>query len=303
MPDAFFQLLEYPVIGASNMSKKFLYHDKSMLYAIQGRLSTKNYRDSMILAYENIQKSTIYYNTTLSKGKWAGMMSADPRKLPVYALTKNKLEIVPQKTSWNMSVEGDADFNTDTLVAPIFYGKADEQYFIDIFLQKDIKLYWELSSNAKWIKLFKNQGSLNTTQNQFRIWIKPDLNQLPSTNKTTFINIKTNQGNKVVRLSYQKQEELGSDVFKEQNGYLSIFASNYSEKLSDKWQLVDGLGYSGKVISSGNILLANQDHLVLGYQFYNSTSANAKVSVFTVPTHPLNNKVKLRYIIRIDKGE
>ena len=303
MLDAFFQLVEYPFIGASNMSKKFLYHDKSMLYASQGRLSAKNYQDSMVMAYENIQKSTLYYNTTLSRGKWAGMMSCEPRMLPVFALPNTNLEIVAKKTWWNISVEGDGNLDIDTLIAPIFYGKADEQFFIDIFLQKDIKLDWELSSSSKWVKFSKNQGSINASQNQYRIWVKPDINQLPSTNEIAYINIKTNQGNKLVKLNYQKQEKVGNDVFNEENGYVSIYASNYSAKLSDKWQLVDGVGYSGKVISSGNMPLTVKDNLVLSYQFYNLTSARAKVSVFTVPTHPLNNEVELRYAIRIDKAE
>lgn len=302
MQDAFYQLIEYPVIGASSMSKKFLYHDKSMLYAKQGRLSAKNYRDSMMLAYENIQKATMYYNTTLSKGKWAGMMSAEPRKLPVYALPKTTLEIAPQETSWNMVVDGDLNLEADTLTAPIFYGKADEQFFIDIFLQKDITINWEAKADANWIKFSQNRGTLNGIQNQHRIWVKPDLSKLPKTNETTLITIKTNQGEKVIRLVYQLEQNQDK-IFKEQNGYVSIFATNYSEKLNDKWQLIDGLGYSGKVMFSGNLPLSKSDELILKYQFYNSTSAKAKVSVFTVPTHPLNNEVKLRYAIRIDKGE
>ncbi|TKB96240.1 glycosyl hydrolase 115 family protein [Pedobacter cryophilus] len=301
--DAFYQLIEYPVIGASNMNKKFIYHDKSMFYGKQGRLSAKSYTDSMFLAYENIQKATIFYNSTLSKGKWAGMMSAEPRNLPVFALPKTTIEMVPQKTVWNIAVDGASNLESDTLIAPTFYGKADEKFFIDIFLQKDVLINWKAETPTNWIKFSQNQGTLNAKQNQYRIWLKPNLRKLPKSNQIADVQIKTNQGNKVIRLNYQVNDKKLEGIFKEQNGYVSIFAANYSNKFGDKWQLIEGLGYSGKVMSSGNLPLTKPDSLVLTYQFYNSTSAKAKISVFTVPTLPLNNELKLRYAIRIDKGE
>lgn len=303
LQDAFYQLIEYPVIGAANMNKKFLYHDKSVLYGKQGRLSAKNYTDSMFLAYQNIQKATIFYNSTLSKGKWVGMMSAEPRKLPVFALPKTIIENAQQKTVWSIAVDGASILETDTLIAPTFYGKADEKFFIDIFLQKDVLINWKVETQANWIKFSKNQGSLNAKQNQYRIWLKPNLSKLPKSNQIAFIQIKSNQGNKVIQLKYQVSDKKLEGIFKEQNGYVSIFATSYTDKFSDKWQLIEGLGYSGRVMSSGNLQFVKQDTLVLKYQFYNSTSANAKISIFTIPTLPLNKILKLRYAIRIDKGE
>ena len=106
-------------------------------------------------------------------------------------------------------------------------------------------------------------------------------------------------------LNYQKQEKVRNDVFKEQNDYVSIYASNYSAKLSDKWELVDGLGYSGKVMSSTYVNLENlsfKDSSILSYDFINTTEANPTVHIFTIPTHPLNNLYSLKYAVRIDGG-
>jgi hypothetical protein len=77
--------------------------------------------------------------------------------------------------------------------------------------------------------------------------------------------------------------------------------------------MIDGLGYTGKVLQ---VLPLNSEHdLVLSdtqaikanssaveYDFYTFTDAPAVVSVFTLPTHPLNNKHSMRYGLSVDDG-
>ena len=79
--DAFYQLVYYPVIGASLMNKKFLYRDKSYFYAKQNRLSAYDYALWSKQAYDSIVKETEYYNNQLAGGKWKNMMSMKPRDL------------------------------------------------------------------------------------------------------------------------------------------------------------------------------------------------------------------------------
>ena len=82
--DAFYQLVYYPVMGASLMNKKFLYRDKSFLYAKQNRASAGDYARLSKQAYDAIVAETNYYNNQLARGKWKGMMSMKPRNLPAY---------------------------------------------------------------------------------------------------------------------------------------------------------------------------------------------------------------------------
>lgn len=65
--DAYYQLVEYPVRGASLMNKKFLF---------QGAPAVK--------AYDEIVAITKHYNKKIAGGKWDGMMSMAPRGLPVF---------------------------------------------------------------------------------------------------------------------------------------------------------------------------------------------------------------------------
>jgi hypothetical protein len=82
--DAFYQLVYYPVVGASLLNKKFLYRDKSFLYGRQHRASASDYAQLAREAYAGIVAETNYYNQQLANGKWNGMMSMKPRNLPVY---------------------------------------------------------------------------------------------------------------------------------------------------------------------------------------------------------------------------
>jgi hypothetical protein len=73
--DAWFQLIEYPVRGASEMNKKHLY----------GQLARHNIEDWTLSdqAYNEIALLTEKYNS-LQNGKWRYMMDFRPRLLPVF---------------------------------------------------------------------------------------------------------------------------------------------------------------------------------------------------------------------------
>jgi hypothetical protein len=88
LKDAFYQLIGYKVIGASNMNKKVLYAYKSRVYAGQSRLEANNCALLAQQAFEKIKSATAFYNDTLAGGKWKGMMNWNPRKLPVYDMPK-----------------------------------------------------------------------------------------------------------------------------------------------------------------------------------------------------------------------
>src|SRR5207249_4749575 len=84
--DAFYELVYYPVVGASQMNKKFLYRDKAYIYAKQNRISAFDYAALSKEAYNRIAEETDYINNSLKNGKWKYIMSMKPRDLPVYQL-------------------------------------------------------------------------------------------------------------------------------------------------------------------------------------------------------------------------
>jgi hypothetical protein len=311
LKDAFFQLVDYPIIAALNMNKKFIYHDKAHLYGQQGRLVAAAYQDSVAVAYQQIIKITKFYNDSLAKGKWKGMMSMAPRNLPVFELPKANLPHFEAKDSWDVLPEGSEikALPNDTLSLPLFYSGVKNKYFIDLFLTKHVPLTWQISSQKNGIEFSDQNGYLTPSGLlQKRVWVNLNHNISFSPNQEFIITIKTNLGNKYVKAKVGPSFPKGN-FFKEQNGIVSIFASHYSGLRNDKnyrWTLLDGLGYTGNVmfakqINSGNIL--SKDSAILTYDFFTTTVSAPTVHVYTVPTHPLNNNFGLKYAIRIDQSD
>ncbi|RXG13155.1 putative glucuronidase [Leeuwenhoekiella aestuarii] len=81
---AWFELVAYPVLGASAMNQKYLYRDLASFYADQDPERSKSYQDTIALQQDKIKELTTHYNTEIAEGKWNKMMHSAPRGLPVY---------------------------------------------------------------------------------------------------------------------------------------------------------------------------------------------------------------------------
>jgi hypothetical protein len=80
---AFFELIEYPVRGASLINQKWLYAQLAHYYTDIDLSLAKEYADRSIRAYTAIERITEEYNR-LENGKWHRMMDHRPRSLPVF---------------------------------------------------------------------------------------------------------------------------------------------------------------------------------------------------------------------------
>src|SRR6185312_11767074 len=146
--DAFFELVYYPVVGASEMNKKFLYRDKAFLYSKQNRLSAFKYAQLSKEMYDEIVKETEYYNNNVANGKWKYIMSMKPRNLPVYQEPVMPAIHIDSTNDWSIAPEGfvtkDSSLagSSDTMALPSFDDVNKQRYFIDIFLSNSKAIEW-----------------------------------------------------------------------------------------------------------------------------------------------------------------
>ncbi|MDD4823546.1 MAG: glycosyl hydrolase 115 family protein [Bacteroidales bacterium] len=82
--NAFFQLVKYPVEGASLMNRKWLCAQLAHHYTAFNRPLAIQYAGKSLRASDEIERITGEYNR-MENGKWNGIMDAHPRKLPVFA--------------------------------------------------------------------------------------------------------------------------------------------------------------------------------------------------------------------------
>jgi hypothetical protein len=324
--DAFYQLVYYPVMGASWMNKKFLYRDKAAFYAKQNRLSAMDYAALSKAAYDSIVQETEYYNNQLAGGKWKGMMSFKPRDLPVYQTPVLPAMAISGGEGWSIAPEGsvtkDSSLLKGAMTLPVFDDVYDQKYFIDIFLNNDQAVTWTSTVSGNWITLSQDKGVLTpgTGKNQTRIWVNIDWNKAPKEEQLSG-NIVFKGGGKqlvveVLGRKVSKPELSQYKGFIENNGFVSIHATHYSRqtnKQSIQWQVMDGLGYTGKVlqvyphsVNEGSLHTdpeaIQKNSACVEYDFYTFTAATPEVSIFTLPTHPLNNKYNMRYAVSIDNS-
>ncbi len=82
---SFFQLVFYPVVGASMLNQKLLYAQMSRQAEAANLPETAaTYAAASIYAYQEIKKLTAIYNSDIANGKWYKMMSDHPRDLNVF---------------------------------------------------------------------------------------------------------------------------------------------------------------------------------------------------------------------------
>ena len=322
---AFYQLVYYPVAGASLINKKFLYRDKSYFYAMQNRLSAVDYAQQSTAAYDSIIAETDYFNNQLSGGKWKHMMSMQPRNLPVYLAPELPVINLDRSTGWNIAPEGNVTKDSSLLQnnagsqLPAFDNLNKQQYFIDLFLTDNKSINWTASASEAWIRLSETEGILSDVAGgkQVRLFVAVNRDKVPATETFSGL-ISFKAGGKQIDVAvYAANHHVNNfKGFIENNGYVSIHPAHYSRQKKQAhadWVLLPGLGYAGDALQSRVTLLKNSKHLpdtawikkyssFVEYDFYIFSPANAAATIFSVPVHPMNSNGKMRYAVSVDNG-
>lgn len=327
--DAFYELVYYPVMGASLMNKKFLYRDMSDCYAKQNRASAVDYADLSKQAFDSIASETQYFNNQLAGGKWKYMMSMTPRNLPVYQKPDFQKLNIDSTGHFDVIPEGYASTDSSLLIndnknltIPTFNPYTNRKYFIDIFLKSNTPLSWRCSVTDPWIKVSQQKGVLEGIKGkkQTRIWVRVDWEKAPLKERSTGNITFTGDGKKVsvtINAIHPNNAELNNDKwFIEDNGYISIFASNYSRNTrqqNKEWKLTENIGHTGKSLTAMPLNINQpstpkttaliKDSLpCVTYDFYSFTATAPEVTVVALPTHALNRNYSMRFGISIDDG-
>ncbi|GGA83403.1 hypothetical protein GCM10008015_25250 [Flavobacterium palustre] len=341
--DAFYELVEYPVIGAASLNHKWLYSYKNKFVAEQGRGSAAFFAKKSAAAFERIQKETQYFNNGLAGGKWKHIMSMSPRFLPVFdqatstnAVAGKKPELKLALESYEMEVNHRTE-NSYADVLPVFNAYVKNQYYIDVYMKGEGTVNWQAKPKADWIKISQQQGTLDNKENsQQRLWVSIDWSKVPQgenkkeaplghdyqlippsykvnsalefVSQDTLITIGVSAFNpKFANLENYKG-------FIEDKGYVSINAVNYSnrkEGIAAKWETFEGIGYAGKVSvalprtanSEVDLKLIKSNSPVMEYDFYSFNFGQANVKVQAIPTHAFYEGKGVRCAVAIDDAD
>jgi len=303
------QLVSYPVEGDSNMNKKFLFRDKALTYAKQGRLSAETYKKSSNEAYQNIESLTEKYNQ-LSNGKWQGMMDMKPRRLPVFDKPEIQLSEIKLEESLGLSVEDTLKTSNGDFRLPTFYVGDSTSYFIDIFLKNPNTINWQIKELPNWMKATKVSGVLEASKLlENRIHISIDWNLWKNADEPTSTELKSeaNSEEKTIQINISKSyNKIPKNAFIEKNNVAVIYANHFSkneEKPNLKWEELIGFGHSKSVMQAehlnSNPVLNIENAPVLEYSIYTETITEiANLTLAAIPTHPLTTDGDLRIAVQ-----
>lgn len=104
--DAFYELVLYPIRGASLMNQKILYAQKSIQYAAQGRVSANQYAAMSQTAYQQIITETAFYNDSVANGKWKNVISYKPLDRTVFGMPATSTVDPVSGSSMGVVLEG-----------------------------------------------------------------------------------------------------------------------------------------------------------------------------------------------------
>lgn len=304
--EAYFELVTYPVEGAAYMNEKFLYGQKSRLFAGYGLPVANHYAGLCRRAFDSIKILTAQYNS-LGGGKWKYIMDMAPRGLAAY-----KLPQLPDKVSGGgkgilVWAEGQTRPATphshDTL--PAFNPYSSSHHFIDLLNKGTEPLRWEAEASDDWITLGKSRGLLQS-EHKIAVTIKPG--KLPREAREGFVTIRTADSayRIIVPVDPPIKGQTTAHPLVEQNGLVFIQAPDFVTKkdaADNPWISVQQLGYCDSAYG----FLARPDEKDTGtayleYRFYTYSRGPARITVFTLPTHAVTPQEGMRIALSVDKG-
>ena len=318
MPDdlkpAYFELVYYPVVASDYMNHKILLAQKNRWYAEQRRNSTNDIGQQVKTYYDKIRDITEQYNQLLDE-KWKYMMSWEQNKNAVYYRMPPLETIdVPKKAEMGVFVEGDTPDKGINYVhtLPCFNSIYDVNYFIEIFNKGQTPFTWKAAPTAKWIKLSKSKGKIDS---QERIFVNIDWALAPKLEDLKgAIEIQGAGRKETVYVNCFNPAKFAKselkNIFVENDGVISISAENYSRKVesaSVSWDVIDGLGLTGKSVIASPVTAdspysSDKNSPRLEYDIFTFNSGIVEVHSFVLPVFPINSFRSAQYAVSIDDG-
>ena len=304
---AFYQLVYYPVMGASLMNKKLLVAQQNRWYARQGRSITNQLAQKVVQYHDSILLLTKQYEAW-NNHKWQDMMSYDDIPFRVYKLpTLDSIEPAVQP-AWNVWAEGkQGDEKNQQL--PAFHNWSADTSFFEIYNQGTTPISWQAEVSLPWLGLSRLGGTL---EHQQRIEVYVDWSKMEENGlHENLVKIKANDTSREIKVFAHKKKLPEEISFAEKNGVISIAASDHSAK-EDKagytWQRVAGIGTSGSAMTTFPVTSAAIDHEwdvaenapSLSYEFYTTSRGWFDLHSFVLPTHPINEYRDALFAVSID---
>jgi len=294
--DAFFQLVKYPVLGASFMNKKLLYAQMYRMLAPLNLYSANEYAKLSNQAFENIQGLTKKYNQEIADGKWNRMMDYKPRDLPVFLGLELPEIAMPEQQGILVFASGDTNplQSEQVFDVPAFVESRNNKYKITIYQKGVNKSSWKIAQKPSWVNALSEKQVVNGEEN---IQLEIDWKRVKRNSKTGRFIIQSGSEKYIFNLNTLKTTP--NDKAKAMiNDCVAFNANDYQNDKPVDVVEIPNLGHSSMALK----IKPGDRNSALEYVFNSTKTGEIKVCVALYPNHPANGRNK-RYAIAIDDEE
>jgi hypothetical protein len=296
LKSAFFELVKYPVTGASQMNKKWLNWQYANLFAANNLSATQLVSQRSLNAYEKIQQMTSYYNDSLENGKWKQMMSFQPRKLnvfnqpefPIQSANAATIPMIWPEESEKPLAKGDT--------ATLWLNNSSKGIYL--FNTES----FSIEKKADWISVEEVKAGEYLPAKKVVISAILSKQKSPSTESLLTLNLNGNRFFIKVKVQNNPDDS-------RQNRSISLPASALTPRngTDAQWLPVQGLGYSGSAMALQPFNASLQSDVMrnpsLEYSFTTTDADSALIRLYLLPTQPADSKNPLRIAVSIDNSK
>jgi len=240
---AFFQMVLHPVLAGQIVVQLYTKVAFNKLYAAQGRVSANQAAlDAQSLFAQDAALTNRYH--TMKGGKWNHVIDQVHIGYTSWNEPGNNKNVMPNVTfldsattggSVGVSVQGSSASYTAGSKVNIRsmdpYMPPGEQRYVDIYARKNGTYSWSISSNASYLTVSPQSGTINAPGNgsDARSVISIDWTQVTSGISVASLNITIGSDIITANVPVNKTTiPAGTKAFVESNGVISIEAAHYS---------------------------------------------------------------------------
>ncbi len=315
--DAYYQLVTHQIEACANLNEMYYTVAKNHLYAEQKRASTNAMAQRAKELFKNDAAIEDNYHNQLSGGKWNHFMSQthigytswdNPEKNFMPGVKEFK---PMKKAEMGIMVEGSGSWWPDEkrkAWLPDFDNFNRQQYYIELFNRGTGVYNYEIESKDPWLQISSTHGKIVTEE---RIWVSIDWDKVPDGINESVIKVVADNGSSVyinIRVLNQSTTDLKSFTgFIEANGYISMEAEHFSEKIeSDEihWQVIPGFGRTLSGVTAfpttHSPVTPADNNPYLEYNVFMYSAGKVKVNVYVAPSLNIYNDAGMQYAVSFD---
>lgn len=313
--DAYFQLVEYPVLASANLTAMYVAVGRNHLYAVQGRHAAANAQ--AVLAkqlFDRDAELARIYERDIAGGKWIHMMSQprigytgwqQPEGNVMPQLMKPR---VPTKASLGVTMEGATQAwpgASERARLPELDPVAASSRELVVFNRGTAPLRYTATTSQPWLHVQPQAGDVGD-ERALRVDI--DWNALPAGTHDATITLRGSDGTQVAVAvpAWKPAADAGIRGFVESDGHIAIDAAHHARAVApagQEWRTIPNLGrtLSGVTVAPATApaRLPDADAPRLEYPIHLRDAGEVEVRVVMSPALDVQHRGGMRYAIAI----